>query len=131
MNIKTYQRVRAAVAFFVAATVSVAVTQNSNILAVAGVLTGMLFLLLVRTKVKIVVDERETSIREKAAQMTYAIFAPTIGLGSFLLNILGSKSPYLFALGQVMAYLTLFLIAIYALSYHFLSRQYGGGTREE
>jgi uncharacterized membrane protein len=43
---------------------------------------------LVRSKVKIITDERELSIQEKAARVTYAIFAPTLGLLSFLLLLL-------------------------------------------
>jgi uncharacterized membrane protein len=131
MNVKKYRQIRAIVALFVSATVSLAVTQDSMLLAAAGVLTGMLFLGLVRSKTKIVIDEREKTVREKAANMTYAIFAPTVGLGSFFLILLGQKSVYLFALGQILAYLTLFLIAVYAISYYFLNRKYGGSKDEE
>jgi uncharacterized membrane protein len=140
MNIKRYNQIRAAIGLFVGAIVSISVTQNSYLLAVIGVFTGMLFLILVRSKTKIVVDEREKTIREKAAQLTYAIFAPTIGIGAFLL-ILPYKdiSPvfakgeftYLESLGMVLSYLTLFLIAIYAISYHYLHRKYGGSGDEE
>jgi hypothetical protein len=72
--------------------------------------------------------------------MTYAIFAPTIGIGAFLL-LLPSKSglsvfskgefAYIESLGMVFAYLTLFLIAIYAICYHFFDRKYGGSGSEE
>jgi hypothetical protein len=90
--------------------------------------------------VKVKADEREVAVREKAAQLTYAIFAPTIGIGSFLL-LLPSKSglsiftkgefAYLESLGMIFAYLTLFLIAIYAISFYYLNRKYGGGSDEE
>lgn len=140
MNSKKYRQIRAAVALFTGTIVSVAVAQNSYLLAVIGVLTGMLFLILVRSKAKITVDEREKTIREKAAQLTYAIFAPTIGIGAFLLLIPSysglsvfakGEFVYLEALGMIFAYLALFLIAIYAISYHFLNRKYGGGRDEE
>ncbi len=131
MNQKTYKLIRIGVAFFVSMTVSIAVTQDTYLLATAGVLTGMLFMLLAKSKAKIRVDEREKAMREKAAQMTYAIFAPTIGLGSFLLIMLGKNIPYLFTLGQVLAYLTLFLIALYSLSYHYVNKKFGGSSDEE
>jgi uncharacterized membrane protein len=140
MNIKKYRQIRAAVILFVGAIVAIAVTQKSFLLSAIGVLSGMLFLILVRSKTKITIDEREKTIREKAAQLTYAIFAPTIGIGAFLLLIpYNDLSPvfakgefvYLESLGMVFAYLTLFLIAIYAISYHFLNRKYGGGGNEE
>lgn len=132
MNTHNYQKVRKLTSFFIAALVSVSVVQNSYILAVISVLTGMLFLTLVRKKAHITVDEREKTVREKAAQMTYGIFAPTIALASFFL-IMFSRGEfyYLEFLGMVLAYLALFLIALYALSYHFLNRRYGGGNDEE
>jgi uncharacterized membrane protein len=140
MNIKRYKQARVFVALFVGAIVSFAVSLDSYLLAVIGVLTGMLFLGLVRSRAKIIVDEREKTIREKAAQLTYAIFAPTIGIGAFLLLIpslsglsVFSKGEfvYLESLGMIFAYLSLFLISIYAISYYFLNRKYGGGGDEE
>jgi uncharacterized membrane protein len=132
MNHKRYKQIRAAVVLFTAMIVAIAVNQNSYLLAAIGVITGMLFMILVRSKTKISIDEREKTIREKAAQMTYAIFAPTIGIGSFLIIMLArGEFYYLESLGMVLAYLTLFLIALYAISYHFISKKYGGGGSEK
>lgn len=128
------------VAFFVGMIVSIAVSRGSYLLAAAGVLTGMIFMVLVRSRAKIKTDERELTIQEKAARMTYAIFAPTLGIAAFLLLLPTqggisefSKGEWLFieSLGMVFAYLTLFLIAIYAISYHFFNKKYGGGGNEE
>jgi uncharacterized membrane protein len=139
MDIKKYRKIRVLIMLFVAAIVAVAVFQNSYLLSLAGVLTGMLFMILVRTKTKIVIDEREKTIREKAAQLTYAVFAPLIGISSILL-LLPSKSGlsvfskgewlYTESLGMLFAYLTLFLITVYAISYYFLNRKYGGGNEK-
>lgn len=140
MDRKKYKQLRVVVALFVSAIVALAVIGNSYLLSIAGVLTGIVFMALVRAKAKIRTDEREATIQEKAARMTYAIFAPVIGIAAFLL-LLPSKSGisvfskgewlYVESLGMVFAYLTLFLIAIYAISYHFLNRKYGGGGDEE
>lgn len=139
MNRKKYQQLRVLVTFFISLIVGLSVAIDSYLLAAIAVLTGMFFLIIVRSKAKIVADEREITIREKAAQMTYAIFAPTIGLGAFLLLIPYRKiSPvfakgefiYLESLGMILAYLALFLIAIYAISYYFLNKKYGGGSEE-
>lgn len=95
---------------------------------------------LVRSKAKPRTDERELLIQEKAARMTYAIFAPTIGIAAFLMMMptFGSFSvlrngEWLFieSLGMVFAYLTLFVMVLYAISYHFFNRKYGGGGDEE
>ena len=140
MDRKKYKQLRVVVALFVGAIVALAVIGNSYLLSIAGVLTGMVFMALVRAKAKIRTDEREATIQEKAARMAYAIFAPTIGIGAVLMLIptqsglsVFSKGEfaYLESLGMVFAYLTLFLIAIYAISYHFLNRKYGGGGDEE
>jgi uncharacterized membrane protein len=140
MNIKRYRQIRILIALFIGVMVSVATTKGSYLLALASVLTGMIFMILVRTKTKIIVDEREKTIKEKASQMTYAIFAPTIGIGAFLLLIpsqsglsVFSKGDfvYLESLGMVFAYLTLFLLALYALSYHYFNQKFGGGGNEE
>jgi len=140
MDRKKYKQLRVIVAFFVAAIVGLAVIRDSYLLAAAGVLTGMVFTVLVRVKAKIRTDERESTVQEKAARMAYAIFAPTIGIAAFLLLLpskggidVFSKGEWLFteSLGMIFAYLTLFLIAIYAISYHFFNRKYGGGGNEE
>lgn len=135
MNIKKYRQIRALIIIFVGTIIGSAVAQDSYLLASVGIFTGMLFLSLVRSKVKITIDERERTIREKAAQLTYAIFAPTIGIGAFLLLIpsnsgfsVFAKGEFIFleSLGMVFAYLALFLIALYSISYFFLNKKYGG-----
>jgi uncharacterized membrane protein len=140
MNRKRYKQIRVFVALFVAAIVGISVVRDSFLLSLAGVLTGIVFMVLVRSKVKIKTDEREASIQEKAARMTYAIFAPTIGISALLL-LFPSKSGlsvfrngefmFIESLGMVFAYLTLFLIVLYAISYYFYNRKYGGGGNEE
>lgn len=132
MNVKKYRKLRVLVIFFVSAIVGLSVSLDSYLLSCVGVLTGMIFLILVRSKTKVTIDEREKTIREKAAQMTYAIFAPTIGIGSFFLLITAREEYYfLESLRMVLVYLSLFLIALYAISYYFLNRKYGGGGNEE
>jgi uncharacterized membrane protein len=140
MDIKKYKKIRAAIAIFVASIVSVSVTIDSYLLAIITVLTGMLFMILVRSKTKVVIDEREVSVREKAANLTYAIFTPVLGIGSFLLLLpsyggipVFSKGDFIFleSLGMVFAYLTLFLIAVYSISYFYLNRKFGGGKNDK
>ncbi|MDD3679278.1 MAG: DUF2178 domain-containing protein [Candidatus Shapirobacteria bacterium] len=140
MDDKKYRQVRVLVVFFVGVIMAISLLRESFLLSTAGIVTGMLFLALARSKTSISLDEREKTIREKAANLTYAIFAPTIGIGAFLLLFpthsglsvfAKGEFYYLESLGMVFAYLALFLIAIYALSYHFLNKKYGGGGDEE
>ncbi len=120
--------------------VSLAVARDSYVLAAAGVITGMLFMVLMRSRVKIKTDEREVTIQEKAARATYAVFAPMLGIASFLMLLpskggftVFSKGEWLFieSVGMVFAYLTLLLIGMYAVAYHFFNKKYGGGGNEE
>jgi len=140
MKIKKYYPFRIVITIFVSAIVLLAIASNDYLLSIVGVIVGLLFIAFVRIKANNGVDEREVTIQEKAAHLTYAIFAPTIGIGALLLLILSrSKLPvfanaefaYLESLGVILAYLTLFLISVYAISHHFLSKQYGGSKDEE
>lgn len=140
MDRKKYNQLRAVVAFFVSMIVAFSLVRDSYLLSAVGVVTGMIFMVLMRSKAKIRVDEREATVREKAAQLTYAIFAPTISIGAFLLMVPSHSGisvfakgdfAYLESLGMVFAYLTLFLITLYAISYYFLNKKYGGGGDEE
>lgn len=132
MNTQQYRYVRVAVILFMAAVVAVSLWLNNHLLAAAGIVTGLLFLLLVRSRARILVDEREQSIREKAAAATYTIFAATIGVSAVILLLWSRRGfVYLEALGLLFAYLALFLIALYAISYQFFNRRYGGGGDEE
>ncbi|OQA93736.1 MAG: hypothetical protein BWY24_00339 [Microgenomates group bacterium ADurb.Bin219] len=126
--------------FFSGTIVILAVVLESYLLAAVSVLTAMAFVILINSRRKIRIDEREKIICEKAAQLTYSIFAPTIGIGAFFLLLPYQKiSPvfakgefvYLESLGMILAYQALFLIVLYAISYYFLNRKYSGGQDKE
>ena len=131
MNNKTYRKFRIGTAVFMSIIVSIAVVLENTILATTGILIGGAFLVIVRSKTKIQIDEREKMVREKAAQMAYAIFAPTIGLGAIIL-ILFARGEFYFleAIGIVLAYLSLFLIALYAIFTFYFDRKFGGDGKE-
>lgn len=133
MNQKRYRQIRVVVIFFMAMILSIAIGIDSYLLAMISIITGIMFTVIIKSRAKIRVDEREMAIREKAANLTYAIFAPTIGLGAALLILIPDTkdSFYLEALGTVLAYLSLFLIALYAISYSFLNKKYGGSNSDE
>jgi len=140
MNTKKYRQARNIATLFIILIIIASVFLHLYLLTVTAIFTGILFLSLVRSKSKNILDERELSVQEKAADFTYAIFAPTLGLGAFLLLVpsysrlsVFSKGEFLFteSLGIIFAYLTLFLITLYTLSYFFLNRKYGGNRHEK
>ncbi len=140
MNRKRYTQLRVVAAFFIGMIVSIAVVRDWYLLAVAAVITGMAFLSLVRSRVKIRTDERERTIQEKAGRMTYMIVAPTMGIMALLL-LLPSKGglavfsrgewAFIESIGMIFAYISLFLITVYAISYYIFNTKYGGGGDEE
>jgi len=130
MNRTHYKKISAYVAFFVAMLLSISIASGNQIMAALAAITGLLFATIWKLKAKIVVDEREKTVQEKAAQLTYAIFTPMLAIGAFLLLLLGKREAYLMAIGQVFAYLSLFLISLYSISVHFINKKLGGSIEE-
>ncbi len=140
MNKKQYKLLRIIIAAFICAIVALAIAGNDVLLLAAGVITGVVFLFFLGSKRNTGFDERAVAVREKAAHLTYIIFAPTIGISALIMLFPSHSSLAVFAkgdftflesLGIVFACLTLFLIILYALSTHFVNKQYGGGDHEE
>lgn len=128
MNYKQFKRMRLLITSFVSATVAIAVVYNNVVLALAGVVIGILFLFLVRKKTKVVlVDERIKSIAGYAARLTYTILTITVALLSliFILSARRLNEPNYEMLGIILSYITLFSVALYSLSYKYFSKKYG------
>ncbi|MDD2646533.1 MAG: DUF2178 domain-containing protein [Patescibacteria group bacterium] len=129
MNYTTFKRIKILITSFVAATVAIAVVYNNLLLALAGVLIGMMFLFLVRKKSKtVLVDERVKLVGGYAARMTYIILTVTTGVLSLIFTSAGQRSsePNYEILGIVLSYLTLLSVALYSISYKYYSKKYGG-----
>ncbi len=140
MNKKQFQLLRIIIVAFISAIVLLAITGNDIFLLFAGAAAGVLFWIFLGAKSEVGFDERGVSVREKAAHLTYIIFAPTIGISALIMLIpshsgleVFSRGDFTFleSLGIVFACLTLFLIVIYAISTHFVNNQFGGGDDEK
>ena len=132
MNDKNFQILKIMVAAFLIILVLLAVVRGQVLLALLAVVAGILFLTAIRSKSEVIMDEREQSVQEKAARMTYMIFAPTLGLSALALLLLSTEDNfYLESLGIIFSYLTLFQITLYTLSSFFIDRKYGGDGQEE
>lgn len=133
MNRSKFSQIRVVVSLFVLLIVILAVLKNSYLLALIGLITGFILLVLARVKYKPQTDERQIFIHQKAAQATYAIFTPTLALASAILLFpslsqlsVFSRGEFVFidAIGTIFAYLSLFLILLYALLYYFFTKKY-------
>ncbi len=141
MNKKKYNQFRAAVVLFMLAIIVISIWLQLYFLAVVGVFTAAIFLMIVLSQTKLAIDEREQTIREKAAHTTYAIFAPTVAICALLLLIpshgdifpVFAKGEFLFieSIGMILAYLTLLLVVIFSLSYYWLQRKFGGKSDQK
>jgi len=134
MNYKQFKKIKILTISFISATVAVAVVYNNIVLAFAGVLIGMLFLFWVRKKTKVIlVDERIQNIAGRAARLTYVTLTITAAVSSLALTIIGrrfSETSYE-TLGIILSYVTLFSLALYSLSYKYISKKYGETDDEQ
>jgi len=130
MNYKQFKKINALVASFISATVAIAIVNNNLILALAGVSIGMFFIVLMKKTARaVLVDERIQSIGGKAARLTYTISTIVIAFLSLFFIIIGRKTtppqPNIELLGVTFSYIVLFNLALYSLSYKYLSKKYG------
>jgi uncharacterized membrane protein len=137
MNKQQFKQIRVMITLFIGCVVAASISNQGYLLATLGVTTGMLFLIVLRSKITMSIDEREQTIREKAAHLTYAIFAPTLAIAALLLLVPYKELSSVFAkgefayfesIGMVLAYLALFMITVYAISYYVLKRKFGGSS---
>jgi len=140
MTLKKYRRLKLIVMLLILAIITISLLSKTYLLSFAAIVTAILFSSLIRFQNDSSSDEREQSIKEKSANITYTIFISTLSLGTFIMmfpSVSGlsvfSKGEFIYmeSLGVVFAYLTLFLITLYSISYTFLNRKYGGKSDEK
>jgi uncharacterized membrane protein len=129
MTAKTFFKLRILIGVLVAAVIAVSISINNLYLSVAGVLIGILFMLLVRSRVNgVLVDERVLSVSGKASYVAYAVATVFFAVsGLFLLDSsrrTGDLSAEL--IGTLLCYVSMLLVAVYAISFHYFNRRYGG-----
>jgi len=128
MQYKTFKRLRLLTASFVSAITAISVINNNIYLALVGVLIGLLFLLFVRKKTKVVlVDERIQAIGGYAARITYIALTMILALLALFFMSVGKRTNEINyeALGTILSYITLLSLALYSLSYKYYSKKYG------
>jgi len=134
MNYQEFKKIKILTTSFISAIVAIAVVYDNIILALAGVLIGVLFLFLVRKKTKIIlVDERIQIIAGRAARLTYVISTVIIAFLSLIFVGIGrqtGEADYE-TLGIILSYITLFSVASYSLSYKYFSKKYGETNDEQ
>lgn len=120
-----YKHFRILIAMYVSIIVSSAATTQNAWLALFGVLSGMLVLALLRRKMQVrTSDEMLDEVAGKASRAAYGIILIVFALLSLLFTFTRDQSGYISALGMIFSYLTLSMIAVYSIAFHFYQRKY-------
>jgi len=127
MSKNTFQTLRTIVVIIVAAVVSWSVVAKASvIIPLAVIIGGMLFLTMLRRRVKeIMEDERSHLINEKSARLTLGIYGPLAALGAVILAIMGDEIlPEGLGAGAILSYATCALMIIYSLARIYYERNH-------
>lgn len=140
MTLKKYRQTKNLILVFLVLILLVSFSLKLFLLTGFSLLTFILFLSLISSKNQKIFDEREVSLRQQATDFTFTIFLSTISLSAFLMLIpsygglsVFSRGDFLFleSLGVIFAYITLFIIVLYSVSYFIFKQKTGGKTDEE
>ncbi|MFA5729955.1 MAG: DUF2178 domain-containing protein [Candidatus Paceibacterota bacterium] len=128
MSYKNFKTARLLITFFLAMTVSIAISTENVLLAVSAIGIGMITMLLIKKKVKaVLVDEMVKNIAGKSALMAYSITVPVLAVLSlvFMFSNLSNEGSYLYNLGMIFSYIALFNMAVYSIAYYYYRKKYG------
>ncbi|MFA5071972.1 MAG: DUF2178 domain-containing protein [Candidatus Pacearchaeota archaeon] len=128
MSYKNFKIARLLITFFLAMTVSIAISTENVLLAVSAIGIGMITMVLIKKNVKaVLVDEMVKSIAGKSALMAYSITVPILAVLSlvFMFSDLKNESSYLYNLGIIFSYIALFNMAVYSIAYYYYRKKYG------
>jgi uncharacterized membrane protein len=128
MSYKQFMLVRILVVIVVAGLVAWAVTDGRPMVPVPAAIAGATILLLLRRRVKeVVIDERISSIADKAAQKAFRIFGILAAvIGATLVALSREGSPAFLYIGLTLAYATYGLVILYYVFYNYYNRKLGG-----
>jgi uncharacterized membrane protein len=129
MNIKTYRNWRLALIAIIAALAAVSIVTGIVYILVAAVAIGIIVIILLRRRVRAVVeDERTYAIAYKAARLTVSIVGIVMAIAGAILLALNrndfSEAPAL--VGFTLLYVTCGLLVINMAAYYYYNRKLGG-----
>jgi uncharacterized membrane protein len=129
MNVKTYRNWRTVLTLIIVALAAVAVATGIAYILIAAVVIGIIVLVLLRRRVKEVVeDERTYTIAYKAARLTVSMGGMGMAItGAIMLAF--NRDDFSATLAQVgfaLLYATCGLLVVNLAAYTYYSRQIGG-----
>jgi len=129
MTEKQYKAARLVTVAVVAATVSLAVTSDNFLLALGGVIGGMIIMRFIMKRYgKVIHDERVDIVSGKSARISYTVTVMTLTLLSIYFTTLGDRriDPYVESLGVIFGMTAILAITLYAISFVYFNHRYGG-----
>lgn len=128
MKLNTYKKAKFIIFLLVLIGVSLSIYLNAVLLAVVSIGFGMVVNSFLKAQiVNPIADERLVSVSEKAAQTSFKVLLPILGLTSLaLLYASGGPFYYLKSLGIILAYITILGLFIYLSAYYYYNRKFGG-----
>jgi uncharacterized membrane protein len=128
MSYKKFKIIRFLIVFFLAMTISIAVSMENVWLAISAMGIGAITMLLVKKNVKaVLVDEKVKNIAGKSALIAYSITVPVLAILSlvFMFSNLSHQGSDLYNLGVIFSYIALFNMAVYSIAYYYYRKKYG------
>ncbi len=125
MDLNSFKKIYAVIALFILASIVIAVLVDNLLLALVGLVIGILMVILFSIKLKTQAsDERTEAISGKAAYFAFHITTIFLGLLSFFFIISGytQKDYETESLGVTLCYITLMNITIYAITYRYFNK---------
>lgn len=132
MTLKTFKIIRICTSVLVFAFMAAGLYFANIFVALVGVIIGMLIIWISKYRIKeIIVDERIRSASEKAARSAFIVAVFVMGWTSVLIMIFNIRNyfPYLESVALLFAYITIFLIVIYTISYYYFINKTGGNDK--
>lgn len=129
MKVKIYQKIKWLLLIVLIILVAWSIETERVFFTLIGITLGMVFLSLLRLRVKgVLEDERQLDVGEKAARTAFKVLMPVLGLTSLALIMSGGEDQFYYvrALGIVLSYVTCLGLVIYLLSYWYFDQKYGG-----
>ena len=129
MTISKYKTIKIILFAFLAVGVAITIWQDLPFLTFLELGFYMVLISLLKTSVRgVLLDERQQSVVEKSAQVSFQILMPLLFLTSVALITGGRREDFYFikGLGIILGYITLLGLAIYGLTYWYFDKKTGG-----
>jgi uncharacterized membrane protein len=134
MSYTKFKIIRVLIALFVGFSVAFAVVQQNIYLAIFAIVSGIVFMVFVKRKLKVItVDECIIAVAGHASRITYGVSTFLLAMTSLVLIFISlhNEQSLAFIVGQVLSYIALFNIAVYSIAFYYFDKKYGFDGKQD